>query len=133
MSLPSGGPVNPTDIVPSRPTPHRPVVTLALALFLPALWLVLNGNLSVQTALVRFVGALFVSWVAAWLVLATVNHSTTSASHPKDDGPAPSAGVPGAAGRGDISGSGPGSADPDGTTGPGADAGGDPTTPAPPL
>lgn len=54
-------------------TPRRPVVSLALILFVPTLWLALNGNLSVQTALFRFLGALLVSWVAAQVVLATVN------------------------------------------------------------
>lgn len=58
---------------PSAPTPHRPVVSLALVLFVPALWLVLHGNLSVQTALLRFIGALLVSWVAARLVFATLS------------------------------------------------------------
>lgn len=60
-------------------TPHRPVVSLALVLFVPALWLVLDGNLSVQTALLRFIGALFVSWLAARLVLATVSSFAASA------------------------------------------------------
>lgn len=66
----------------SAPTPHRPVVSLALVLFFPALWLVLHGNLSVQTALLRFIGALLVSWVAAWVVLTTVGAYAASAAPP---------------------------------------------------
>lgn len=62
------------------PTPHRPVVFLALVIFVPALWLVLDGNLSVQTALFRFIGALLVSWVAGWLVFATLSSYARSAS-----------------------------------------------------
>lgn len=73
-----GGTASLTPTVPGRPSSHRAVVSLALALFVPALWLVLNGNLSVQTALVRFIGALTVSWFAAWLVLSTAHHSTGS-------------------------------------------------------
>lgn len=67
-------------VAPPRPTPHRPVLSLAMAIFLPAMWLVLNGNLSVQTALIRFIGALLVSWVAARIVLATVNSHNRSTS-----------------------------------------------------
>jgi hypothetical protein len=73
-----GGSASLAQTVPGRPTSHRAVVSLALALFVPALWLVLNGNLEVQTALVRFVGALTVSWIAAWLVFSTAHHSTGS-------------------------------------------------------
>ena len=63
---------------PPLPSAHRPVISLALALSLPALWLLLNGNVSVQTALVRFIGALLVSWVAASLVITTARNSTRS-------------------------------------------------------
>lgn len=63
-----------------RSTPHRPVVSVALVIFVPALWLVLDGNLSVQTALVRFIGALIVGWVAAKLVFATMSSYSRSAS-----------------------------------------------------
>ena len=70
-----------THAAPARLTPHRLVVSVALAIFLPAVWLVLNGNLSVQTALVRFIAALLVSWFAAWLVFATAIHSTGSAAN----------------------------------------------------
>jgi hypothetical protein len=56
------------------------VVSLALVLFVPAMWLVWHGNLSVQTALERFIGALVVSWVAARLVLATVSSFAGSVS-----------------------------------------------------
>ena len=70
-----------TPAAPARLTPHRPFVSVALAIFLPAVWLVLNGNLSVQTALVRFIAALLVSWFAAWLVFATAIHSTGSAAN----------------------------------------------------
>jgi hypothetical protein len=73
-------PAGSSGIVSPDPTPHRPVVSLALVLFVPALWLVLQGNLSVQTALVRFIGALLVSWVAARLVLATVRTCTRAAT-----------------------------------------------------
>ena len=62
-----------TRIAPRRPTPHRLVVSLALLLFLPNLWMVMNGDVTVQTSLVRFIGALMVSWIAARLVFATVN------------------------------------------------------------
>ncbi|MDQ1537409.1 MAG: hypothetical protein QOE58_1802 [Actinomycetota bacterium] len=93
---------------PTRSTPHRPVVFLALAIFLPAVGLVLNGNLSVQTALIRFIGALFVSWVAARLVMATAHHSTGSAASHQDAQATPSAADPaGPAGLG-----GPGTTDP---------------------
>lgn len=63
-----------------RPTLHRPVIFLALVLFVPDLWLVMNRNLSVQTALLRFIGALLVSWVAAWIVFATVRSFSTPVS-----------------------------------------------------
>ncbi len=43
-----------------RRTPARPVLSIALVMFVPAVVLVLDGNLSVQTALVRFVAALLV-------------------------------------------------------------------------
>jgi hypothetical protein len=72
-----------------------------MAIFLPALWLVLNGNLSVQTALIRFIAALLVSWVAARIVLATVNSHSRSASMADAVGgkpAAPSANPAGAAG-----------------------------------
>jgi hypothetical protein len=62
-----------TRIAPRRPTPLRLVVSLALLLFLPNLWMVMNGNVTVQTSLVRFIGALMVSWIAARLVFATLN------------------------------------------------------------
>jgi hypothetical protein len=117
VSLPGSGSANLTGAAPPRLTPHRPVVTLALAIFLPALWLVLNGNLSVQTALVRFAGALLVSWVAAWLVFATVDHSTRSSHHLKGEAAAAPAGSLGGAGPGDQPGAVLGSTDPDGTTG----------------
>lgn len=57
---------------PARRTPARPVLSIALVMFVPAVVLVLDGNLSVQTALVRFAAALLVSWAAARLVWATV-------------------------------------------------------------
>lgn len=75
-----------------QPTPHRPVVSLALVLFMPNLWLVMHGNLSVQTALVRFIGALLVSWIAAWLVFATIRSFSRSGSSPEG------AGLPGSVG-----------------------------------
>lgn len=65
-----------------QPTPHRPVVALALVLFIPELWLVMHGNLAVQTALVRFIGVLLVSWGAARLVIATVGSFTRSGAIP---------------------------------------------------
>jgi hypothetical protein len=71
-----GGTCSPTPTAPAPPSSPRAVVSLALALFVPALFLVLNGNLSVQTALVRFLGALVVSWFAAGLVISTVRNST---------------------------------------------------------
>jgi len=83
-TVPGGTPAGSTPGVPSRPTPLRPVVFLALALFLPSLWMALHGNLSVQTALVRFIGALLVSWVAAWLVFGTADHGSRS-SHAAED------------------------------------------------
>ncbi len=67
-----------TRIVP-QPTPHRPVVSVALVIFVPALWLVLHGNLSVQNALIRFIGALMVGWAVARLVFATVSSYSRSA------------------------------------------------------
>ena len=47
-------------------------------MFVPAVVLVLDGNLSVQTALVRFAAALLVSWAAARLVWATVRSATSA-------------------------------------------------------
>lgn len=66
-------------VAQSQPTPRRAVISVALVLFVPALWLVMDGNLAVQTALFRFIGALLVSWVAARLVLATVSSYARSA------------------------------------------------------
>ena len=68
------------------PTPARPVVSIALVMFVPAVVLVLDGNLSVQTALMRFVAALLVSWVAARLVWATVQSAGRPAPRPARDG-----------------------------------------------
>lgn len=82
-----------------QPTPHRPVVALALVLFIPELWMVMHGNLAVQTALVRFIGALLVSWGAARLVIATVSSFTRSAT------------IPGAAGAPGLDDAGRGGAD----------------------
>lgn len=78
----------------SASTPHRPVISLALVIFVPALWLVWDGNLSVQTALVRFIGALIVGWTAARLVFTTVRSFARSAT------PAEAAGAPASAGAG---------------------------------
>lgn len=55
------------------PIPHRPVITLALVLFVPDVLLVLDGNVSVQTALLRFAAALVISWCAARLIIATIH------------------------------------------------------------
>jgi hypothetical protein len=82
----------------SPSTPHRPVISLALVIFVPALWLVRDGNLSVQTALERFIGALLVSWVAARVVLATVSSFARSAT------PAETARAPASAGAGNPAG-----------------------------
>jgi hypothetical protein len=101
------------------PTPHRPVISLALVIFVPSLWMVLHGDLSVQTALIRFIGALLVSWVAAGIVFATLNSYAESArigrraaeaSGPPD---ATGSGSPPAVGTGS-----PGSARPAGSLGP---------------
>ena len=54
-------------------------------MFVPAVVLVLDGNLSVQTALVRFVAALLVSWAAARLVWATVRSAASAAEPGPDD------------------------------------------------
>ena len=69
------------------PTPARPVVSIALVMFVPAVVLVLDGNLSVQTALMRFVAALLVSWVAARLVWATVQSARAAGGRAGADGP----------------------------------------------
>jgi hypothetical protein len=69
------------------PTPARPVVSIALVMFLPAVVLVLDGNLSVQTALMRFAAALLVSWVAARLVWATVQSARAAGTDTRADGP----------------------------------------------
>lgn len=82
----------------SLPTPHRPVISVALLLFVPVLWLVMDGNLAVQTALIRFIAALLVSWVAARLVFATVGvyartpGAAGAADRSPDSSPARSAG-----------------------------------------
>jgi hypothetical protein len=81
----SGGSTDGTQ--PPR-TPHRPVVFVALVLFVPSLWLVLDGNLSVQSALLRFIGALLVSWVAARLVFATMSSFARSADQARVAGEA---------------------------------------------
>lgn len=105
----------------AQSTPHRPVVSVALVIFVPALWLVLHGNLSVQNALIRFIGALMVGWAAAWLVFATVSSYSRSASIPAATGGADSpalsgpADVPGAGGLSGAAAS--GSFDIVGTTG----------------
>ena len=56
-------------------------------MFVPAVVLVLDGNLSVQTALMRFVAALLVSWVAARLVWATVQSARAAGAEAGTDGP----------------------------------------------
>ena len=72
---------------PVPPTPARPVVSIALMMFVPAVVLVLDGNLSVQTALMRFAAALLVSWVAARLVWATVQSARATGSATGTDSP----------------------------------------------
>ena len=72
---------------PVPPTPARPVVSIALVMFVPAVALVLDGNLSVQTALMRFAAALLVSWVAARLVWATVQSARATGGQAGGDGP----------------------------------------------
>ena len=67
-----------TEAAGARRTPARPVLSIALVMFVPAVVLVLDGNLSVQTALVRFAAALLVSWAAARLVWATVRSAATT-------------------------------------------------------
>ena len=94
-------------IAPHRHTPHRLVVSLALLLFLPNLWLVMHENLTVQTALVRFIGALGVSWIAARLV-ATLNSFRGSPV------PAGTNNAPGPRGPGRVGDMGLGAADPAG-------------------
>jgi hypothetical protein len=104
-----GSPSSGARIASHRPTPHRLVISIALVLFVPDLWLVIHENLAVQTALVRFIGALGVSWIAARLVFATLN-SFPSSPLPGDTKNAP--GTPRSPGRvGDI---GLGAADPAG-------------------
>ncbi len=95
-----GRPASPAT-TPVPPTPARPVVSIALVMFVPAVVLVLDGNLSVQTALMRFAAALLVSWVAARLVWATVQSARATGVGPGTDGPG---------------GAGPGGAGPGGTT-----------------
>ena len=63
------------------------MVSIALVMFVPAVVLVLDGNLSVQTALMRFAAALLVSWVAARLVWATVQSARATGGGPGTDGP----------------------------------------------
>jgi len=99
---------------PVPPTPARPVVSIALVMFVPAVVLVLDGNLSVQTALMRFAAALLVSWVAARLVWATVQSARAAGVQAGGDGPGGDG--PGGAGPG---GARPGGARPGGA-GPGA-------------
>jgi len=70
----------------ARRTPARPVLSIALVMFVPAVVLVLDGNLSVQTALVRFAAALLVSWAAARLVWATVRSAASGAEAGGGDG-----------------------------------------------
>jgi hypothetical protein len=92
-----GRPASPAT-TPVPPTPARPVVSIALVMFVPAVVLVLDGNLSVQTALMRFAAALLVSWVAARLVWATVQSARATGGRPGTDGPGGAG--PGGAGPG---------------------------------
>lgn len=94
-----------TRIVP-QPTPHRPVVSVALVIFVPALWLVLHGNLSVQNALIRFIGALMVGWAVARLVFATVSSYSRSASLAVAAGAADSSSSPALSGPAKVPGAG---------------------------
>lgn len=69
--------------------PHRPVVTVALLLFVPSMWMVYEGNLTVQAAVIRFIGALVVSWVAARLVVTTVGlYAVPGSTQPTPEVPA---------------------------------------------
>ena len=97
-----GRPASPAT-TPVPPTPARPVVSIALVMFVPAVVLVLDGNLSVQTALMRFAAALLVSWVAARLVWATVQSARATGAGPARTARAARAGPgagPGGAGTG---------------------------------
>lgn len=96
-----GAPATP----PVPPTPARPVISIALVMFVPAVVLVLDGNLSVQTALMRFVAALLVSWVAARLVWATVQSARAAGAEAGAEAGADGPGTdgPGGAGPGGTS------------------------------
>ena len=53
-------------------SPYRPVLFVALVLFAPALRETLEGNMPVQTALIRFIGSVAVSFIVIRLVLSVV-------------------------------------------------------------
>ena len=83
----------------ARRTPARPVLSIALVMFVPAVVLVLDGNLSVQTALVRFAAALLVGWAAARLVWGTVRSAASGAEPGGGDGAGAAAAPEGAGSR----------------------------------
>ena len=68
----SSGAPNVSDSGRATISPYKPVLFVALVLFAPALRETLEGNMPVQTALVRFIGSVAVSYVVIRLVLSVV-------------------------------------------------------------
>ena len=65
----------------SGAAPPRPAVTIALLMVVPAVVLLLDGNLSVQSVVLRFAGALALTWRAASLIGSTVRSARRSIAH----------------------------------------------------
>jgi len=68
----SSGAPNVSDTPRATISPYKPVLFVALVLFAPALRETLEGNMPVQTALLRFIGSVAVSYVVIRLVLSVV-------------------------------------------------------------
>ena len=78
-SLTAGGAeAAPQAVARAGAAPPRPAVTVAVLMVVPAVVLLMDGNLSVQSVLWRFVGALALTWLAASLIGSTVRSARRS-------------------------------------------------------
>lgn len=78
-SLAAGGAeAAPQAVARTGAAPPRPAVTVAVLMVVPAVVLLMDGNLSVQSVLWRFVGALALTWLAASLIGSTVRSARRS-------------------------------------------------------
>jgi len=84
MTTPTGPTQQP--VAAPAATPYRSVVLVALVIALPSLWMAYQGDVSLQTAVIRFIGALVVSAIGARLVLMVVGRYAAPAETP--EGPA---------------------------------------------